>query len=170
LLFAFFQIRQVSITNKGALLNEFRPIFSDHQAMDLVMLLDHKLLTFSQNTGEKDKNGLMLPNNLAFFIRNSDYPQLNKLLVDSTKIIYTYNDIDKYLLNPMTDLALNVEWGAIDLKEVYAAYGYYIEVVWGNAEIQKYIQWNAGIYENEPDGGYQHIQKLYDSMQSYKNK
>jgi len=100
-----------------------------------------------------------------FNIDTIKYKRLYKN-VDLRKITLQYqaNQIDNLLQN-FEDLGLYEKEGLIDIDFIYDGFDSYVEDLWGNKEVQKYIAW----LRSDPKGAdfYAYFEYLYNKLKKH---
>ena len=135
---AFFQLKQVNKTEIAKFNLDFQNGFFTTETRNLLILFDANALTFVNK--KIDGN-----NEDVYFQLDRDnikkYKSIKSIKPGDIKSIYSAYEIDDLLLGNFEEISLFYEQGLLDMKSIYAGFDWYIETVYKNKEIQKYIDW-----------------------------
>ena len=148
----------------------FNADFFGQETRDLVMLFDYKALKFKIKVieqGKDDSNSKKFP----FFEIQKNI--LTKLVIHkerenelSNRGVYTAFEIDDFLLGLFEEIAALEKRGMLDIKDVYNNFDWYIDLIWNNEEIQKYIE-SQMVDEKEGEDIYEDFKYIYEKCDSY---
>jgi hypothetical protein len=106
-----------------------------------------------------DKNCLLFRNDFIpyFEVRiDPSMPEVMKSAID--RKAYSGYEVDDFLLGHFEDLGMLKAKNIIDIDMVYGSFSWYIEMVWKNREIQKYIEVQR---KEEGQNIYEHFEDIY---------
>jgi hypothetical protein len=152
LVFTFIQINDVRETNSADFAVKLKADIFSVENVTLISLLDENLLKFHPyNTDD------------GWFALDSacmkDIPK--DLVIRGAPGYYTLVQIDQ-LLQAFERLSFFEQRGQIKMKYIYEEYAYYIQSVWKNEEIQKYIKMTRN--QENLCSSYTNFEKLYKEM------
>ena len=165
---AWSQLKGISDVTIAEFVYKFKNDFFGKDARELMMLFDIGALKYkNRNLNETEVDNLE-----NYF----DYFEIDNNLIDTMplgekrkKIIkdissFTAYEIDDFLLGHFEDIGIFEERGFIDIVSVYDEFSYYIENVWNNCEIKKYI-----LNERDESGAdiYEKFEYIYKKCASY---
>jgi hypothetical protein len=129
-----------SIISSAEFRDEFTREFFNEKSRILTMLFQFDLLTFKihkADARDKDEDGF------SFFELDSEALKKKVLLDEKLKALiqqsYTAYEVDDYLLGFFEDMGVYVNKAIIDIDLVYNTFSYYIDTIWKNKEIMRYI-------------------------------
>jgi hypothetical protein len=125
------QLREVKETTSADFSHKVKDDLFTPGNVKLIALLDDSILIFKSDS-----------ENNAWFEVDTNLNKKLPLQLQHKDILRTYNlfEIDQ-LLQDFEDLAFYEKRGQIKFEYIYDQYAYYIEMIWRNREIQKYILW-----------------------------
>jgi hypothetical protein len=152
LLVAYIQIHQVNETTSADFSNRFKNDLYTSENLQIISLFDDEVLVFKTST-----------DNYAWFELDSlSYKELPN--VDQKTPVACKYDIFKIdqLLQNFEDLSFYEAQGQIRLEYIYDAYAFYIEMLWENKEMKKYIKWER----SQPHNGnsYINLENIYNRL------
>ncbi|MEN3038818.1 MAG: hypothetical protein ABDI07_06665 [Candidatus Kryptonium sp.] len=136
-----------------------KDFFENENTQHLIALIDNHLLKFSVSSS----------NDIAYF---TIWDEKIKYLPDDIKEyfikkkLYSLYEIDDYLLGHFEDIGLFEKKGVLDIEMVYEEFDWYIELVYENEEIQKYITYLREKEEKLVDV-YDNFEYIYKKCKSY---
>jgi hypothetical protein len=140
------QFSALNKTNKETFLHQLKDDFFTDEARSIMALLEYDLLKFSTTKMETNSE-----DELAFFevieIHNDTVRKVLHRIKTERAFISSY-EMDDFILMHLEDLGFLYRKGEVGIEDIDQLFGYYIEVVWENTEIRKYINWTRGI---DPD-------------------
>jgi hypothetical protein len=74
--------------------------------------------------------------------------------------------LDDVLFGHIDDLGTFEKRGVLDISFIYKFFDYYVEVIWENKEIRKYIEWQRSGDESDSDV-YDNFEYIYNKCKSY---
>lgn len=170
LTFTLLQVRQVSRTTKGEVLQKFSENFFKPETRELLMLFEYGLIKFKENNINVD-TVMGLPQNFGCFVRANSYPPtLNSFLLDTTKTIFSSYEIDDYVLGHLENLGMYLKMEMVDIEEIYLNYGWYIMLFWEDPEMEKYILWCKKIYKGSASAHYVYSEYLYRQIKRFEKE
>lgn len=137
------QLRGMNKTSKSEFIFKLKDSFFTSRTRKIIQLLNSRELKFVDNE------------------------DLNKTRFkrDSNEFSISTYDMDDNLLRKLEDVGLFYNKGVIPLDMTYEEFRWYVESVWENNEIQKYIQRHR-IHDND-FGIYSNLEDLYKSCKVY---
>lgn len=149
LVFIFIQINDVGETNSADFAVKLKADIFSAENVKLISLLDENLLKFHPH---KCDDGW-------FALDSAGIPA--ELVIKEAPGYYTLVQVDQ-LLQAFERLSFFEERGQIKMQYIYEEYAYYIQAIWENDEIQKYIK----ITRNQKKLGtsYINFEKLYKEI------
>jgi hypothetical protein len=158
--FGRIQLRKISSTSKETFLHELKEDFFTDRARVLLALLQHDLLEF--NVQKFEECDLEIG---SFSLNEGSTAILKALKIPDPEksISYTSYEMDDFLLVHLEDLGFLYRKGEIDIQNVIQSFGYYIEQIWENCEVKKYVAWTRS---EDPDI-YSNFEFVYHKMKLY---
>jgi len=150
---AYYQLCESNQTSKATFIRNFSDNFFNPETRDLIMLLDMDALDFKIH---KIEYGVDDPTN-----KDCPYFEIDSRVLDQLQIpekkkegltqrkVYSSYEIDDLVIGYFEDLGAFEKKGLVDIREVYNHFDWYVQMVWENTEIQKYI---ASQRDNEKSG------------------
>jgi len=130
IIFGYFQLRSINKTTSAEFTHKIKNDFYTESNIYLLTLFDENALMV-------DTNGEVA----WFYIDTVKYKSLRKNIdLHTIPLIYQSNQIDALLQN-FEDLGLYERNGLIDIDYIYEGFDYYVEALWDNQEVHKYIIW-----------------------------
>ncbi len=170
-LVALQELGGANIVARTDFVRRFNADFFGEETRDLVMLFDYKVLKFKIRTLDYGKGEPENRKAFPFFeIQNN---VLLKLVINNEKKkklrirgIYTAFEVDDLLLGFFEDIGALEKRGLLDVKDVYNNFDWYIDMLWNNEEVQKYIQ-SQKSGEKEGEDIYEDFKYIYDKCDSF---
>jgi hypothetical protein len=142
---AWVQLGSISKTASADFILRLKKDFFEEETRALVQLIDKKWLAFVESGEESffevDRAGIL---------RSALPQEIQRRLLKRAE--YSIYDIDDMLLGHFEDLGTLWKARVVDIGMVYEIFSWYIETVWENEEIRKYVetqrQVSDDIYEN----------------------
>ncbi len=163
---AYFQLKEGNEIAKGDFAHRFKTDFFTEQTRNLITLFDNNLLDFKilSNADQGIEFGyFIIDDSKLKLISNSS---LN--LIGSMKKIYTAYEIDDYLLSHFEDLGLYKKKELLDIDYIYNGFDWYIECIYENKEIQKYLKWTTN--DESSADSYDDFMYIYQELKSHAMK
>ena len=154
LFLAFDQLHDVSETTSAEFAHKIKNDLYTPQNMRLISLFDNGALNFKSEANGDIWFALDTVRNKSF---NCDD--------DCTKTPKKYSafEIDE-LLQSFEDLSFYEKRGLLHIDYIYDAYAYYIEMLWQNPEIAKYIYWQR--HQPHNSNSYINLEKIYKKLKA----
>ena len=163
------QLGGINKTAKADFIKKFTDGFFSAETRELLMLFDYNALHFRSVNIElgEDNPAKRFP----YFAINEDIvkqlpitPETQKKILD--KKCFTCYEIDDRLLGHFEDLGSYERKKLIDIEGVYDGFDWYIDLIWNNDEIQKYVNSQR---DDEKDGDdlYEDFKYIYNKCDSY---
>src|SRR5258706_1049281 len=158
LIIAYNQLREVNETTSAEFAHKIKnDLYSQHK-IRLITLFDFRVLIFKSDSIE----------NVWFELDSTKYKNLPSL--DKSKNIplkYNILEIDE-LLQDFEDLSFYENKKQLKIDYFYIQYVYYIETIWEDPQIQKYIKWQRSQAHN----GYCYItlENMYTKIKAMSDK
>lgn len=165
LLIAIFQLNSSNATRNADFAHKFKTDFFTDQTTYLIMLIDEGFIQFKTATDSSDS--------LEFGYFEVDTVKtkfLNPLKVISSKRIFTVYEMDTYILNLFDDLGEYYRRGIVDLDYVNEGFSYYVDCVYENKEIQKYLKWVNSDSLSKESYTYGNFEYIYNKLRRYSKK
>src|ERR1700748_73958 len=145
---AWKQLNGIKKVSKADFINKFTDKFFNPNARLIMILLDYEALEF--NVSDIDYGNDTPKKIFPFFEVKSD---IVRQLVDvqelqEIKEVYSGFYIDDVLLGNFEDIGCFEKQGLIGIAGVYDGFDWYIQKVWENQEIKKYIKHEQGIEDD----------------------
>jgi hypothetical protein len=162
------QLGGISNTAKKEFIKKFNGDFFNDTTRSIIMLFNYNALSFNSVEIDIGKGELTEP--FPYFTINENIirqlkisPEEHKFLID--KKFFTAFEIDDFLLGYFEDIGSYEMNGMIDIRDVYNSFDWYIDMIWNNEEIKKYV--NSLL--DEKDGGdiYEDFKYIYEKCDSY---
>jgi len=156
ILIAWEELEAIKNTNSADFIHKLKNDFFKENTRILITLIDLEAIKFVKNE------------NIVYFEVIEENPKLNSLPNDirkqlTEKKFYTVHEIDDFLLGHFEDIGLFEQKGILDIEMVYEEFGWFIEIVFENCEIKKYIK-----YEREVDEDiYDKFEYIYHKSKSF---
>ena len=158
LIFAYIQLSGLSETNSADFSHRIKIDLYTTENIRLITLFDDKVLIFKCDTDSD-----------AWFeldtIKYNELPAGMKF----EKVPLTYNvfKVDE-LLQDFEDLSFYEKKGQINFEYIYDQYAYYIEMLWENTQIKKYIQWQR--CQSHFSNTYVNLENIYKRLKTRTNQ
>jgi hypothetical protein len=163
---AWFQLNRFNTTTRADFIHRFTKDFFNEPTRQIMTLLDNSALKFKIREITCGKG---LPKReFPYFHIDKDIADQLRMKVDSHKSEYTAFEIDDELLGYFDDLGTFEKRGILDVSLIYDVFSYYIELVWENEEIQKYIKWQQAESEDFVDM-FENFEYIYQKCKSFGN-
>lgn len=154
LVIAYFQFQDFTETTSAEFSHKIKNDLYTETNVQMISLFDDQVLNFKSSTDDY----------MWFELDTAAYVTLPNLQAyDNRKLKYTIFEVDALLQN-FEDLSFYEKQGLIDIHYVYDAYAYYIEMLWENAEVQKYITLQRLHPHNS--SSYLYFEQLYKKLKS----
>ena len=160
---AFLQLTEIQKTTKADFHYKMTRNFFTDQSRNLIMLFENNLLEFKE---------LKIPSqniDYVYFALNKERAKIfvndSLNLLESTKDVYSQYEIDDLLLSPFDDLETYLLNKMINLEYAYSGFGWYVETIFENHEIQKYLKWMRSDKESKDE--YKNVDDLYKKFKKY---
>ncbi len=163
------QLGGINKTTKADFIKKFTDDFFSETTRDILMLLDYNALNFSSCNIEYDEN--IPPKTFPYFSINEDV--VKQIRVDSIKQkqfidkkFFSSFEMDDYVLGFFEDFGFYEKNGLINIEGVYNSFDWYIDMVWNNEEIKRYIMSQT---KDEKEGYdiYEDFRYIYEKCDSY---
>jgi hypothetical protein len=160
--FTYYQLNSSNEFTKADFAHRFKSDFFTDNTRELITLFDNDLLKFTVLTGQKKEFPCFIVDTLG----------INRLSVNGVKIlnptksVFSDYEIDDFLLNHFDDLGLYEKRGIIDLEYIYNGFDWYIETVYQNPQIQKYLQWLKK--DSSTVNSFENLESLVKKLKGYK--
>lgn len=154
-LVAFLEFDGVGKVTKAKFVRGFNREFFTKETRELIMLFEYKALKFIDihEIEYFNKKERISSEKFSYFLINEEIVDQFRIDAESVdrirrkKYISTY-EIDDFL-GYFEDIGSFEKQGLLEIIDVYDHFSYYIETIWNDSEIQKYIKTLEGdIYEN----------------------
>jgi len=154
---AWKELDEIKNTNSADFIHRLKKNdFFNEKTRNLITIIDLDALKFVEN------------DNMQYFEiieeKLKDFPGeiVNQL---TQKKFYTIYEIDDLLLGHFEDIGLLEQKGILDTEMVYEEFSWYIETVYENCEIKKYIEWSRK--DKEDEGIYDKLEYIYYKCKSF---
>lgn len=127
----WWQLHKINKTTSADFLHRFVVDFFTPDTRYLIMLIDMGWIVF-------DNKGAVP----IFQISKND--EANKIAqegLSKTRSFFTVYEIDDLLLGQFEDMANLERKGVVEMSMIYSTLSWYLQTVWKNKEIEKYIKW-----------------------------
>jgi hypothetical protein len=165
------QLGGLSKTAKADFNKKFNDDFFNDTTRKIVMLFDYDALRFMNV--EIKYGEYKTTKSFPYFLINEDVinqlkisPEELKLLHD--KKLFTGFEIDDFLLGYFEDIGLFEKKKLIDISDVYNDFDWYLNIIWNNEEIKKYV-WSQIELENDGNDIYEYTKYIYEKCSSYRD-
>jgi len=146
------QLGGINKVTKADFIKKFSDSFFSDTTRRIIMLFDYNALSFRETEIEYGED---IPTKIfPYFIINEDV--VRQLMISSKeqkelldKKCYSGFEIDDYLLSFFEDIGSFEKKGLINIRDVYDCFDWYIDTIWNNEEVRKYMKRDI---ENEKDG------------------
>jgi hypothetical protein len=128
---AWIQLNKIKKANSAEFIHKLKRDFFTKEARNLMTLIELDALKYVNN--EKLPYFIVLEERIASLPGEIKKELLNKML-------YTAYEIDDILLGHFEDIGIFEENGILDIKMIYEEFSWYIETVYKNYEIQRYLK------------------------------
>lgn len=158
LVIAFFQLKEIKETTNAEFSHKIKNDLYTPGKLRLITLFDADVLQFKA-----------AQDGVVWFeldtVLYNDLPSVDK----NEKMVVKYNvfEVDE-LLQDFEDLSFYEKRGQITLEYIYDAYAYYIEMLWQNPEIKKYITWQRS--QDHNGNSYIHLEHIFDRLKAKTDK
>jgi hypothetical protein len=157
---AYDQLGDSNRTSRADFIRRFADKFFNEPTRDLLMLLDCEALSF-QDTGP-----------FPYFVVDEKAvrecginEEKKRELLDRKK--YSAYEMDDCLLGYLEDIGFFEKRGLINIEEVNSHFNWYIQMVWDNPEIQKYVQMERKEDEDSRDK-WENLEALAKRLRHYR--
>jgi hypothetical protein len=128
---AWIQLNKITNVNSAEFIYKLKKDFFTKEARNLMTLIELDALKYV--------NDEKLPYFIVLEERIAELPEeIKKELLN--KRFYTVYEIDDILLGHFEDIGIFEQSGILDIKMIYEEFSWYIETVYKNCEIQRYIE------------------------------
>jgi hypothetical protein len=158
LIIAYVQLKEIKETTNAEFSHKIKNDLYTQKKIQLISLFDADVICFKYNS----EGVVWFELDTALY---SEMPTTDIYVKIPTK--FNVFEIDE-LLQDFEDLSFYEKKGQISLEYIYDAYAYYIEMLWENVEIRKYINWQR----NQPHNGnsYINLEGIYNRLKSKTDK
>ncbi len=136
---AYWQLKSFNKTTRADFINRFTNEFFNKSTQEIIVLFDYSALKF--RVSEVDYGEDISKKEWPYFLIDRNISNQFKTKIANEKEKYTAFELDDDLLGYFDDLGTYEKKGILDISLVYDVFSFYIELVWENEEIQKYIKW-----------------------------
>jgi hypothetical protein len=158
LFIAYNQLHGINETTAAEFSHKIKNDLYTPQKIRLITLFDDKLLLF-----KSDSNGSVWYEIDTTEIQTGKKQTTADLQPQKVNIF----QVDE-LLQDFEDLSFYEKRGQIKFEYIYDAYAYYIEMLWENPEMQKYIKWQRDQAHNS--NSYSNLEKIYNRLKEQTDK
>jgi hypothetical protein len=163
------QLGGISKTAKADFIKKFSDQFFSKDTQLVVMLFDYNALSFRNGSIEYGKDVDSKP--FPYFVINENVVEQFKIESVAIKQLlekkyYSSYEVDDCLLGFFEDLGSFEKKRLIDIEGVYNAFDWYMDIVWNNEEIKKYMK-SQNEDEKEGDDIYEDFKYIYEKCDSY---
>lgn len=130
---AWVQLGSISRTASADFILRFKKDFFQDETRRLIQLIDNDWLKFTQR---KDQSFFQVDAEAVW--KSELHEEIKNWLLQ--RKAYSDYDIDDLLLGHFEDLGMLRQARVLDFRMTYEMFSWYIEIVWENEEIQKYIK------------------------------
>lgn len=161
---AYWQLKSFNKTTRADFIHRFTKDFFNESTREIIALLDYSALKFRESEIEYGKD---IPRReWPYFLIDKDIAGQFKQKIPSQRELYTAFELDDDLLGYFDDLGTLEKRGILDISLIYDVFSYYIEIVWENEEIQKYIKWQQA--DNKDFGDmFENFEYIYRKCKSF---
>jgi hypothetical protein len=148
------QLREVKETTSADFSHKIKEDLFTPENVNLIALLDDSVLIFKSDSNNNAwfQIDTILNKKLPLQLQHKDIPK-----------IYNLFQIDQ-LLQDFEDLSFYEKRGQINLEYIYDQYTYYIEMIWQNGEIQKYVKWQRS--QSNFSDTYINLERIYRKLKA----
>lgn len=167
LVIGWIQLAGIKKVSKADYINKFTDVFFSEETRLLMLLLDYNALKFEVKNiqFEADTPSKPFP---YFAVRRDIAKQLfDKSELQKLKEHYSAFDTDDNLLGKFEDIGCFEKQGLIGIEGVYDTFDWYIQMVWQNPEIKKYIEHQQST-EIDGDDIYENFKYIFEKSSSFK--
>lgn len=166
---AYFELEEFNKTTKADFIKRFNTEFFSGRTRELVMLFDCNALDFQLSNIDYKESGPAKV--FQYFTVNEEIvKQLPLAKKDKEAILdkksYSDFEIDDGLLGYIENIGYFEKKGLIDITDVYTSFGWYINVIWNNKEIKKYLEAERKT-EKDGDDIYEDFNYIFKKCNSY---
>ena len=174
---AWIALRQFGVANKTSkadFIYKFtQNFFGNKVTTRLIMLFDCNLLEFDKKVTYDKVNNKDIDYPFFKLVSDSMITERTGLTGDELKELrdlkdlknkYSGYEIDDNLLGYFEDIAGFIDRGILDFEHAYEGFDLYIETIWENREIKKYIDSERARYGNDVWSGFEDI---YNRMKTH---
>ena len=145
---AYFQLQKANKISQADFDQRFKDDFFKKETQQLFMLFQYNLLVFKIEpvTGDDYK--------FPYFEldrKKIDANPIYSMYLPENKYRFSSYEIDNLLLGHFEDLGLFYKKKLMNIEFIYSGFSYYIEEIYENDEIKKYIRWSRDNEGNEND-------------------
>ncbi|MCL5773807.1 MAG: hypothetical protein M1536_05445 [Firmicutes bacterium] len=175
LLVAKVQLGSISRTAKTDSIKKFTDDFFRDRTRDILMLIDYYALKFrSGDIGYGEDNRT---ESFPYFLIDESIVRQMKISPEQqekliNRKVYSAYEMDDFLLGHLEGIGSFEKQGLLDIEDVYTHFDWYVERVWEDAEIAKYIKYERN-EEPEGDDIYKNFEYIFNKCRSFeqsKNK
>jgi len=161
---AYWQLRRFNKTTRADFINRFTKDFFNKSTQEIIILLDYSALKFKVSEIEYGED--IPKREWTYFLIDKNITGQFKPKMANEKDKYTAFEFDDDLLGHFDDLGTFEKEGILNISLIYDVFSYYIELVWENEEIQKYIKWQQD--DNEDFGDmFENFEYIYKKCDSF---
>jgi hypothetical protein len=148
------QLREVKETTSADFSHKIKEDLFTPDNVRIISLLDDSVLIFKSDSNHNAWFQIDTNQNkkLPLQLRHKNIPQ-----------VYDLFEIDQLLQN-FEDLSFYEKRGQINLEYIYDQYAYYIEMIWQNGEIQKYVKWQRS--QSNFGNTYMNLERVYRKLKA----
>jgi hypothetical protein len=156
---AWTQLKKANKISKADFDQRFKNDFFNEKTRQLFMLFQYDLMVFKRESVSNTNDEFPY-----FEVDHTQFDANPIFAIASAEIKYRYSayEIDELLLGHFEDLGLFCKKSLMDIEFIYEGFGYYIEKIHNNEQIQNYICWTR---EEEDEG-----EDIYDNFDYIFNK
>ncbi|MGO8763255.1 MAG: hypothetical protein ACLQUS_14820 [Desulfobaccales bacterium] len=162
-LVAYFQLKKFNATTVADFIDRFKKHFFIESTRNIMALLQYGAFKFKVR--DIDYGQDILKDEFPYFEMNKNIDEQLKNFVKG-KEIYSAYEVDDELLGQIDDLGTFEKRGILDISMIYEIFDYYIEEIWENEEIRKYVEWQRTGDESCSDI-YDNLEYIYNKCKSY---
>lgn len=162
--FTYIQIKEINRATQADFAHRFKVDFFTDQSCTLMTLFDYNLIIFQTATNKKN------PIDFAYFtVDTLRAKELSKKFPNLfMKKYYSVYEIDNYLLLHFDDLGYYYKRGILDIDFIYDGFDYYVENIYENREIQKYLAWVKT--DKNSEDTYEGFDLIYKELKKHSSK
>lgn len=161
---AWLQLEKFNNTTRGDFIHRFMKDFFNEPTRHIITLLEYSALKFKireVNYGDDSPT-----NEFPYFQIDKNIIEQLKIKTDNHRLEYTAFEIDDELLGHFDDLGSFEKRDILDISLIYDLSSYYLETVWENEEIQKYIKWQRA-QEQDFNDIFEDFEYIYKKCMSF---